>query len=294
MSSTLATERLAIEIALPGEAPNTTFRFDRAGFITRVTLDGVHNFCTREPANLAHPCSGGVGLCSEYQANALAQEAQIGEQFLKPGIGLLTKTEAVDYIFYKQYQAELSRISIERHPDAVTFVAEPLPCRGYALRLTKQVKVEGTALTMTMQADNVGEWDIELNEYCHNFITIDGLPIGPGYCLEFNHIAPQDGKLTPEENGTFTTCGRVFSFSAYNPKAAMAYLAPEDILTDTPFYWELSHTASPARVRESDSFHPSAAAIWAIDHIISPEVFYRVALRPRENSTWARTWVFSA
>lgn len=70
MSISLSSDRLKVEIALPGQEPNTTNRFDRAGFITQVTLDGRYKFCTREPDNLAHPCSGGIGLCSEYQTDA--------------------------------------------------------------------------------------------------------------------------------------------------------------------------------------------------------------------------------
>ncbi|MHB9032766.1 MAG: hypothetical protein ACYC6L_06935 [Anaerolineae bacterium] len=294
MSIVLTSTRLLVEVALPGEAPNTTFRFDRAGFISQVTLDGVHRFCTAEPANLAHPCSGGVGLCSEYQANALAQEAGIGEQFLKPGIGLFTKTESGDYIFHKRYEAELCPISWESSPDEIAFTTEPLPCRGYALRLFKTLSLHGTVLSMTMTVDNLGEKALEITEYCHNFITLDHLPLGPGYQLAFSGIAPQTGKLSPERNGTFTAQGKVFSFSAYNARAAMAHIAPEETLPGDSFAWELSHKASPARIREEDSFHPRGAAIWAIDHIISPEVFQCVMLQPGEKSSWARTWTFSA
>ena len=56
---TLQNDRLRVEIAEPGEAPNTGFRFDRAGFIADVVLDGAHSFCTSEPLNLIHPSSGG-------------------------------------------------------------------------------------------------------------------------------------------------------------------------------------------------------------------------------------------
>jgi len=293
MSIMIRSERLAVEIALPGEEPNTTLRFDRAGFVTQVTLDGERTFCTREPDNLAHPCSGGVGLCSEFKADALAREVPVGGQFLKPGVGILTKTEEQDYIFYKRYQAELFRILVDRHPDAVTFVTEPLECNGYALRLTRLVHVEGTELTMTIQAANVGEKELELAEYCHNFVTIDHLPIGPNYRLTFSRIAPQHGKLSPGRNGTFTADRNTFSFAAYNPEAAMAYIAPEDILPGTPFYWELTNTGSPSRLRETDSFRPDAVAIWAIDHIISPEVFHRVMLKPGDMDTWSRNWSFA-
>ena len=42
MSILLRSDRLKVEIAEPGLFPNVTTRFDRAGFVTQVTLDGRH------------------------------------------------------------------------------------------------------------------------------------------------------------------------------------------------------------------------------------------------------------
>jgi hypothetical protein len=175
----------------------------------------------------------------------------------------------------------------------VTFVTLPIPCNGYALRMLKQVTVVGAELTMTMQVVNVGEKEITLSEYCHNFVSIDKLPLGPGYRLAFQSIVDQADRLSPNVNGTFAWRGGAFTFSAYNPGAAMVDLAPADILPSSPFSWELSHAASPARLRETDSFHPDNVAIWAIDHIISPEVFHRVTLNPGKTDRWVRTWSFT-
>ncbi|MGQ7408281.1 hypothetical protein [Streptococcus suis] len=54
----LTNHRLRVEIAEPGERPNDTFRFDRAGFISNVILDGDTHFCANEPMNLRHLSSG--------------------------------------------------------------------------------------------------------------------------------------------------------------------------------------------------------------------------------------------
>ena len=60
---TLKSNRLRVRIAEPGEAPNQTHRFDRAGFISEIRLDDRISFCASEPENLSHPCTGGRGLC---------------------------------------------------------------------------------------------------------------------------------------------------------------------------------------------------------------------------------------
>ena len=91
----LKSYRLCVEITYPGQAPNTTYRFDRAGFITEVVLDGTHRFCATEPNNLSHPSSGGRGICNEYIFD-VSGKASVGEHFPKLGVGLLKKPFPAD------------------------------------------------------------------------------------------------------------------------------------------------------------------------------------------------------
>ena len=108
----LKSDRLLVEIDEPGEGRNNTVRFDRAGYITRVQLDGQHEFCTVEPDNLSHPCSGGAGLCSEIK-NTLWAETPVGGKSPKFGIGLLTKPDEGHYLFYGKYETEHFPMYIE-------------------------------------------------------------------------------------------------------------------------------------------------------------------------------------
>ncbi len=113
MSIILESDRLKVEITEPGVYPNTMTRFDRAGFVTQVTLDGRHQFCTREPTNVPHPPTGGVGLCSEFQSGEPALEAPMGAQFPKLGVGLLTKDLEGRYVFHHRYPCDPFPISFD-------------------------------------------------------------------------------------------------------------------------------------------------------------------------------------
>ena len=171
----LRSDRLAVEIAQPGSVYSGT-RFDWTGFITQVTLDGAHTFCVPESLTPGQG-SGGVGLCNEFGIEEVIgyDEAQPGDPFPKLGIGLLARPDEQPYNFFRPYEIVAPfPIHVTANATQATFTVEPLECRGYAVRLTKTVTVEGAELTIAYTLENVGEKPIVTTEYVHNFLGIDG------------------------------------------------------------------------------------------------------------------------
>jgi len=167
----LTSDRLRVEIALPGEAPNTTCRFDRAGFISEVVLDGSVRFAASEPRNMWHPCTGGRGFCNEFKAD-LTEDCPLGEEFPKLGVGLFPRKEG-PHLFCSIYDTVREfPVSFRADENQVEFVTEPIPSRGYAMASRKRITVSGNEMVMEITAENVGEKPIETEEYCHNFIPI--------------------------------------------------------------------------------------------------------------------------
>ncbi|MDR1116838.1 MAG: hypothetical protein LBL09_01150 [Oscillospiraceae bacterium] len=291
MSIILRSDRLEAAIDLPGQGLNTTVRFDRAGFITEVTLDGVHTFCRREPDNLDHPCTGGVGLCSEYRLEEAYADAEAGELFLKPGVGLLRKQDDGPYRHFVRYPCEPLTVEYQFDVHQAEFVTLPAPHNGFALRHKKVISLEGNTLSMRMEVSNEGEKPVYLTEYCHNFISL-GRPTGPDYRLAFpggiNGYEP-----SPYANGEIAKLDNaLYSFNAYSQRASMWMIPGGAVRQDTGFLWQLSHTQSPLSVTEADSFHPAAIALWAIDDIISPEICHSFSLDIGKTRTWERKWTF--
>ena len=290
MTIVIQSDRLTVEIAEPGLPPNTTTRFDRAGFVTQVTLDGKHRFCSREPDNLPHPSSGGCGLCSEFRSAEPALEAPMGAQFPKFGIGLLTKTLEGPYVFHHKYPCEPFAISVEATASTVAFDTAPKECLGYAAHLTKVLSVASNELTMTMTFENVGRRPIAFDEYCHNFITIDHLPIGPEYYLSMP-IVDQDGK-SAKTGVALIGKGHGVGFACYSNEPSSLDIDGSEIIGEAPFTWKLAHEKTPASISETASILPSRIIVWAIDHIISPEVICHFKVAPGESVTWMRRWAF--
>ena len=289
---TLQTDRLRVDISEPGVAPNTTTRFDRAGFIEEVVLDGIHRFCASEPRNLSHPCSGGRGICNEY-ITATADGAAVGERFMKPGVGLLLKETDEPYRFMNHYEVIPFQIDISHDKNAVFFVTQPMLCGGFALRQEKHIEVAGNRLEMRVTLENIGEREFVGNEYCHNFITVNAMTLGPDYLLEFPSGLDRgnvqlEGELCATGKG-FTFSGPLESARMYDMDAGEFSIKPRET-----FEWIFMNIAEGAKVHVYEQINLSRVLLWAANHMFSTESFHKIKLAPGQSDAWTRTWVFDA
>lgn len=294
----LTSDRLRVEIALPGERPNSGFRFDRTGFISDVTLDGSMHFCAAEPRNMSNPSALGRGLCDEIRFDTVP-ETEDGALFPKFGIGLFKKPAGAEkYVFFHKYDvAEEYPVHYETEGSSkITFATEPIECNGYAIRTKKTISVEDNKLTMTLNIENTGSKSITMNEFCHNFLSIDGMALGSDYTLEFpqlkNDIPPvrqpnRDGGMS-----CFRGYGKGLQICEYNPTGSLVAFTADKIGDTVPFTWKLTHLGAKAYVEVEESVKPSWIVIWACDHMICPEVIHEFTLNPGESEEWTRSWTF--
>jgi len=298
----LQSDRLRVDVSEPGVPPNTTTRFDRAGFVEEVVLDGIHRFCASEPRNLSHVSSGGRGICNEYKSDADV-EAAVGDYFMKPGIGLLLKEADGPYRFMNAYKVKPFSIDVTQEGGSILFVTQPEPCGGYALRQEKRLTVDGNRLEMRIKLENAGEKDFVGEEYCHNFISVNCMTLGPNYTLEF-----PDGKdrgYFPAE-GEMLAIGNKFTFSGPLQRARMFTMEAGEftpkpreksrfLCKDIPwneFEWIFKNDAEGAGAHVYEQINLSRVVLWAANHMLSTESFHSIRLAPGESDVWTRTWVF--
>lgn len=292
---TLKSDRLRVEIMEPGEHPNNGFRFDRSGYIADVILDNDIHFCASEPKNLVHPTSWGRGLCNEYRLD-LSKEIQIGEYFPKFGIGLIRKEDDGKFIFYKQYKDIIPfKIDVEKSENAICFNTNPMPCMGYALACKKTISLEDTELFMDLEVENVGEKEVNLQEFCHNFLSIDGMAVGSDYVLELPQIPDQGKKRMNSRrgfSGSFRGAGKGFTFCEFTAIDTDLQVDASSVDKTHPFSWNLYHKGAGAQVYGEVSFTPGEIDIWGVDHVISPEIVNYVNIKPSETKKWRYKWRF--
>lgn len=166
--------RLYVEIA-DSDTPFQIPRFDRAGFITSVILDGSHTFCTGESLQPDSRSTGGVGLCNEYGIFSPIgyEDTKPGEKFLKIGVGLLTRPDEKPYSFMRKYDYSPLKINASYGNDFAKFGGMHAECKGYAVKLDKTIIISANRLRIEYHIENMGALPIHTNEYCHNFISVE-------------------------------------------------------------------------------------------------------------------------
>lgn len=289
----IESSRLRAEFAAPGTMPNDGCRFSRAGFITEITLDGVHRFCASEPNNLPHPSSHGRGLCSEYQLIGGEGRAR----YFKPGVGTLEKPADEPYVFYRQYPKRAPEIDVRLEADRAEFVTRQSEGEN-AIVERRAVRIDPAALSSIIseiELTNCGSAPLELREYCHNFISIDGMALGPDYTLTL----PEDFALSPEPgDGIIRVRGNVLTYARYDPAPCMKRVSEtfggRYDAERGGFRWTLANGAAGAGVTGEDRINFDGLAVWAADHIVSAEIFNRISLRPGESCRWSRRLTFFA
>ncbi|WP_044477663.1 hypothetical protein [Paenibacillus antibioticophila] len=282
---------LTVDIAEPGEGYRET-RFEWNGLITGITLlDGGHSFCTSE--NLTEGQGGGMGLCHEFGIKEAIgyQDTKPGEQFPKLGVGLLTRTDEGPYFFYKDYPVQPFKVEIEqKSPEEITFRTLPEECEGYAALLEKRISIDGQSLSIEYSLHNTGQKKLSTEEYCHNFLNINGCSIGPDYRLEFPvTLQPEVDEAETSEELMFDA-GRVIWEKV--PEHEFYFRTGGYDGTRKPYLWELFHLPSGAGVREVSRLEVSYAAVWGRSYVVSPEIFYRIEAEPGQCIKWTRTYEF--
>lgn len=282
----LHSERLSVDIARPG-AGYQGARFDWSSFITQVTLDGTHTFCAAEGTSGSDKGVKGAGLCCEFgpQTAVAFSQAAPGERFLKPGVGLLTRPDAAPYRFFASYDVEPFDIDTETKTNAVVFTIQPRLCIGYAMRLVRRIEVQANQLRMTVHLENTGKHPIATEEYCHNFISINGHGPGPELSLTtgFSFAHNEARRIVQIKQNTAT----------WDHRPQQPFFLPGGQIQRSPgTYWMLKHEPSGVGMAESGSFAMNRFALWGSGHVVSPEVFAAIHVRPGESQSWHREFAF--
>ncbi|HOU14258.1 MAG TPA: hypothetical protein PKZ84_14220 [Anaerolineae bacterium] len=295
----LRSHRLTVEIAQPGSVYSGT-RFDWTGFITQVTLDKAHTFCVPESFEPGQG-TGGVGLCGEFGIEEVIgyDEAQPGDPFPKLGIGLLARPDEQPYNFFRPYEIVAPfPIHVTTEAARVTFIVEPVECRGYAVRVTKTVTVEGAGMTIAYALDNVGTKPIVTTEYVHNFVRVDEHAIGPAYRLRLPyaiHFAAPEGPAAERMAqlvAVLDVQGGDIRWKA-TPEGNF-YCRPLGFSKTDAAQWELVHEPTGVGMREFDDFAPARVVLWGASHVASAEIFVPLNVRPGETQRWTRRYEFFA
>ncbi len=288
MPHILKNDILEVHLDLPLEGYNFS-RFDWTGKITKVRFQGIPMTTIERTDNIDRDHFG-KGLYNEFGIESAIgfDEIQPGEWFHKIGIGALKKVEG-PYQFTTPYEIRPAKFNVQPFEEMLQITCASDTLNGYAYLLSKEFCLEQNGLLINYQLENTGDKSIVTDEYVHNFMGIDQGLIGKEYKLhlpfqlkeqEFEMLVNPEGKmeLRTEETTFNGTPKEQFFISHLNGSKTV------------PAIWELHHLKSRTGIRETGSFNTQKVNLWGWEHVISPELFYQISLKPGETSNWSRTY----
>ena len=291
MSHILKNKNLEIQIDLPAENYNFS-RFDWTGNIVSVKFKNIQ-LASTESITYENEMQNGKGFYNEFGIDTALgfNEAVIGDWFHKIGVGLLKKDNE-EYIFNRNYEIKPADFEIKYTSNTILIICKSEFNNGYSYVLKKEIKLEKHGFTINYDLENTGEKEIITDEYVHNFIAINKEIIGRNYVLKFPF------KLMP-----------AFFLETVNPEKKVTIGQTDVTFNDSPkeqfFFsnltgyknvkpqWELKNLESKISISETGSFHTNKVNLWGWKHVISPELFIDVSIKPGQNANWTRDYKIS-
>jgi hypothetical protein len=266
-------------------------RFEPAGIVTRLEVGGHRFFLSATTPNTPldnHKC---YGPAEEWFEALAYTDAKPGEPFIKMGVGLYEKPYKAHHMWYCEYWP-LQRFAwtTKADKDRVEFVQTVAGPRGWGYHYVKRlVVVPGKpVLRIEHELENTGKERISGEQYNHNFLVFDGLPVGKGWRLEFPYPpkpVKDIAKFAEVQNNTVAITASGKDVSGMTDIAGWPAAA-----TEHSFVVSCDQTKTAVRI--SGDFPVGKLSLFVCPEFIAPEPFIKVSLNPGERKSWTREYEF--
>ena len=288
MPHILKNNNIEIQIDLPNEEYQLS-RFDWTGKITTVKYKD-RLVSSIERTDVTNDIDFGKGFYNEFGiTNPVGfEDTEIGGWFHKIGVGLLKKTDK-DYGFFKKYEIRPALFKVDKKPTSIeiTCISEIINGFGYVLR--KIIELTDNGFVINYKLDNTGSKSIITDEYNHNFLSLDNDLIGKNYKLKFPfYLNPNNFEEQVNEEEKVKILEREIGFSG-TPKEPFFFsnlTGSERIKAG----WKLTNINKKLSIEEVVDFKSDKLNLWGWKHVISPEIFFKIKLKPEDCVKWSRTY----
>ncbi|MCF8380812.1 MAG: hypothetical protein K9H49_14665 [Bacteroidales bacterium] len=284
----LKNSNLEIHIAHPLEYYKGS-RFDWTGKIISVKyksieVTGVEKMKVQDEFNY------GKGFYNEFGIEAAVgfSETKMGDWFHKIGVGLLKK-QAEEYSFATNYEIRPAEFTVSSLPNKIKIHCKSQSINDYAYELIKEIELLESSFVIHYFLKNTGEKAIITNEYNHNFLAVNKDLIGSNYVLTFPfEIKPKlfGETVNPEQKVTIGQNKISFSGTPQEQFFFSKLSGNEKV----PASWELINTKNKPGISETGNFTTQKINLWGWKHVISPELFFEINIKPGEEIRWERRY----
>jgi hypothetical protein len=170
--------------------------------------------------------------------------------------------------------------------------------RGYGYEYTKTVSLgdESAGFRIVHAFKNTGDKQIETDVYNHNFLNVDGDPVGPNYRFEFP-FTPTAAESKERFREVVELTGKELRFTKPLDKGS-AWVALAGFDDKTPSGFVFRHLPSKIKVTVTGQFPTKSVAplsrfnFWATKLAACPEPFHVIRVKPGETAKWGWEYRF--
>lgn len=288
MTHILKNENLEIHIDLPLKNYNFS-RFDWTGKIRTVKFKNIY-VSGVEKLNNINDNIYGKGFYNEFGIDVPVGYDDIAEDewFHKIGVGILKKKGEI-YDFMRNYEMKPAEFNVKIESNKIIIDCKSHIINGYSYVLKKEIELFESSFVINYKLDNTGEKIITTNEYNHNFLAINKSLISSDYILKFPFkIKPKlfGATVNSEEKVKIGQNEIVFN-NTPNEQFFFSNLSGNENVDAS---WELINTKSKIGISETASFKTTKVNLWGWKHVISPELFFDINIKPDQVIEWSRTY----
>ena len=288
MAHILKNKNLEIHVDLPDENYNFS-RFDWTGKIVEVIFQNIP-LSSIESTDCQNEHYFGKGFYNEFGIDTALgfDETDIGGWFHKIGVGLLKKDDT-QYLFNKNYEIKPAEFKIISESNRLFISCKSKTINGYSYLLKKEIELQENSFTIKYCLQNTGEKDINTDEYVHNFTAINKALIGNNYILKFPfQLKPElfADTVNPEQKVDIGQNDITFNSSPKEPFFFSNLTGSENV----DARWELINLESKIGITETGNFQTNKVNLWGTKHVISPELFFNIFIKPGQSTEWSRNY----
>lgn len=221
------------------------------------------------------------------------EEAKTGEQFLKIGIGMVTKPDEKQYFFVTPYPLVNGGVwKVKKKADRIEF-QHTLQDKKYAYEYKKTVRLPKGKPEMELwhSLKNTGKEVIETSVYNHNFFVIDKETIGKDFEVIFPFRLSGEaqgkgnfGKLENNQIVFLKNLAKNENFYFQNLTGFGGSSKDYDIRIEN------HKTGAAVRIRCDQSI--SRLVFWSAYKTLCPEPYIQIKVKPGETFNWKISYEF--
>jgi hypothetical protein len=220
-------------------------------------------------------------------------EAPVGGEFIRIGIGALRKPEERRFERFKTYDiVDGGKWMVRKGKDWIEFTQELGDHNGYAYQYTKRISLSKGAPEMVIdhKLKNKGKKAIKTSQYNHNFFVLDGQPTGPDASAHFAFdLKPQ----RPVQADLAEVRGRTVAYKTELVKGQSVYSEFEGFgETASDYDIRVENKKSGAGVRIEGDQPITKLVYWSIRTTLCPEAYITLQVPPGGESKWAYKYTF--